>query len=29
LYSLDDFIATGQEQLEKLDVRLKRLLAKT
>jgi hypothetical protein len=24
LYFLDDFVATGQEQLEKLDVRLKR-----
>ena len=29
LYSLDDFIAMGQEQLEKLDMRVKRHLART
>ena len=29
LYSLDDFIAMGQEQLEKFDMRLKRHLART
>ena len=29
LYSLDDFIATGQEELEKFDMCLKRHLAKT
>ncbi len=29
LYSLDDFIATGQEQLENFDMRLKRHMAKT
>ena len=28
LYSLDDFIATGQEQLEKFDMRLKRHLSR-
>jgi hypothetical protein len=29
LYSLDDFIAMGQEPLKKFDVRVKRHLAKT
>ena len=29
LYSLDDFIAMGQEQLEKFDMRVKRHLART
>jgi hypothetical protein len=29
LYSLDDFIAMGQEQLEEFDVSVKRHLART
>src|SRR5687768_8009825 len=29
LYSLDDFIATGQEQVEKFDMRVKRHLTRT